>query len=155
MDELKLFDKDIGTWDGEIEVRPQPGAEVQRSTGVMVNRLVAGRWLVCDFKNATTGFEGHGVYGWDAAKQRYVGTWVDPMRTSLVIAEGTLDAPARTMTYHYELAFGGKSFRLRDVTTFVDDDRQVFRSIIELAPGQDHEVMTATYRRRSASTSGA
>src|SRR5687768_4656830 len=109
-DEIKLFEKDIGTWDGELEVTPQPGAEPQRSTGVMVNRVVGGRWLVADFKNATTGFEGHGIYGWDAAKRCYVGTWVDPMRSSLVIATGTFEPEARRMTYRYELAHGERTF---------------------------------------------
>jgi len=146
--ETKLFEKDIGTWDAEIEVIPQPGADPQRSTGVMVNRLVGGRWLVASFKNEATGFEGHGIYGWDATKQAYVGTWVDPMRSSLVVAEGTLDEAARTMTYRFELIQNGRTMRWRDVTTFVDDNTQVFRSILELAPDREHEVLTATYRRR-------
>jgi hypothetical protein len=147
-EEIKLFEKDIGTWDGEIEVRPQPGAEPQRSTGVMVNRVVGGRWLVSDFKNEVSGFEGHGVYGWDVAKQKYVGTWVDPMRSSLVIAEGAFDEATREMTYRFELTMNGRTMRWRDVTKFIDDDTQEFRSILELAPGSDHEVLRATYRRR-------
>jgi hypothetical protein len=148
MSEIDLFEKDIGTWDGELEVVPQPGADPQRSTGVMVNRIVGGRWLVCDFKNATTGFEGHGIYGWDAAKQSYVGTWVDPMRSSLVIATGTFEAEARRMTYRYELKHGERTFTLRDVAEFPEADVQLFRSIMELAPGKDHVVLSATYRRR-------
>lgn len=146
-DPIKLFEKDIGTWDGEVEVRPYPGAEPQRSKGVMVNRVLAGRWLITDFKNES-GFEGHGIYGWDDTKQRYVGTWVDAMRGSLVIAEGTFDEAARTMTYRFELSHGGKTFTARDVTQLVDDDTQLFRSFIEMGDAPPHEVVTATYRRR-------
>lgn len=145
-DAIKLFDKDIGTWDGEIEVRP-PGAEPQRSKGVMTNRVLGGRWLIAEFKNET-GFEGHGIYGWDDAKQAYVGTWVDPMRGTLSIGEGTYDEPSRTMTYRFELSHGGKPFVARDVTQFVDPDTQVFRSFIEMGDAPPHEVVTATYRRR-------
>ena len=144
----KLFDKDIGTWDGEIEVRPYPGAEPQRSKGVMVNRLLGGRWLISEFKNET-GFEGHGIYGWDDAKQSYVGTWVDAMRGTLVIADGTWDAPAQTMTYRSELSHGGKTFIARDVTQNVEPGTQIFRSFIEVGDAPPHEVVTATYRRRS------
>jgi hypothetical protein len=115
----------------------------------MVNRLVGGRWLVSDFKNETTGFEGHGIYGWDAAKQAYVGTWVDPMRSQLVISTGELDRDSRRMTYRYELSHGDRRFKLRDVVEFPEDGTQLFRSIIELAPGNDHVVLTATYRKRA------
>jgi hypothetical protein len=140
-DPSQLFASDVGTWDGEIDVRPQPGAPLQHSRGVMTNRMV-GPWLVCDFKNET-GFEGHGIYGWDAAKQSYVATWIDSTRSSLVIGIGTFDAAARTMTYRYEQG----PMKWRDVVTFPDEDTQLFRSILAL-PSGEHEVVTGTYRRR-------
>ena len=138
----ELFAHDIGTWDGEIEVRPQPGAAPQHSRGVMTNRMV-GAWMVSDFKN-DTGFEGHGIYGWDAAKQCFVATWVDAMRTSLVIGHGTLDEATRTMTYRYEQG----PMKWRDIVTFPEDGTQRFRSVLSL-PSGDHEVVTAIYRRRN------
>ena len=141
-DPSKLFANDIGTWDGEIEVRPQPGAAPLPSRGTMTNRMV-GAWLVTDVKNETTGFEGHGIYGWDAAKQSFVATWIDPMRTALVIGHGTFDEATRTMTYRYEQG----AMKWRDIVTFPDEDTQHFRSILSLPTG-DHEVVTATYRRR-------
>jgi hypothetical protein len=145
-DPSKIFEKDVGTWDAEIEVRPHPGAEPQRSTGVSVNRLVGGRWLVADFKNDTTGFDGHGVYGWDASKQKYVGTWVDPMRSSLVVAEGSWDG--RMMTYQAEITVGERLIRWREVTETIDDRTQVFRSWMALPDGGEFEMMTVTYKKR-------
>lgn len=138
------YEADVGTWDGDVEVCPYPGAEVQRSTGVMTNRLV-GKWLVSDFKNAT-GFEGHGIYGWDAAKQAFVGTWVDEARGSLVIGAGTLDG--NTMTYRYELVTAERTMRWHDVHERIDDNTRLFRSFYELPSGESHEVVTARYRRR-------
>ena len=138
------YEADVGTWDGEVEVRPYPGADVQRSKGVMVNRRV-GTWLVSDFKNET-GFEGHGIYGWDAAKQAYVGTWIDEARGSLVIGGGTLDGA--TMTYRFELATPDRTMRWHDVHEIVDADARLFRSFYELPSGESHEVVTARYRRR-------
>jgi hypothetical protein len=147
-DHTKLFEKDVGTWDGEIEVRVDPAAEPQRSSGVMTNQLIGDRWLVTEFKNETTGFEARGIYGWDDAQQAYVGTWIDSMRSSLVIGQGTLDLDSNTMTYRFEVPQGDKIQRWRDVTHFVDDDNQVFRSFLELHPGKEHAVVTAKYRRR-------
>ena len=147
-DRSKVFEKDLGTWDAEIEVRPQPGAAVQRSTGVSVNRLIGNRWLVADFKNDTTGFEGHGIYGWDAQKQRYVGTWVDPMRSTMVVAEGSWDPDSRTMTYWGEIVMNGNPIRWREVTHTVDAETQTFRSFMPLPGGGEFEMMTVTYKRR-------
>jgi hypothetical protein len=56
-----------------------PGAPPQSSRGVIVNRLVCGGlWLVSEFHNETTGFDGHGIFGYDVQKKKYVGTWIDP-----------------------------------------------------------------------------
>ncbi len=39
-----------------------------RQKGVSTNRRIGdGRWLIVDYR-AEGGFEGHGVYGYDAAK---------------------------------------------------------------------------------------
>jgi hypothetical protein len=144
--ESKVFEKDVGTWDADVEVRTQPGAEPQKASGVTVNRLVGGKWLVADFKNETTGFEGHGVYGWDAARGKYVGTWVDPARSSLVMMEGTWDG--RAMTYWGEITMGERQLRWREVTETLDEKTQVFHSFMPLPDGSEFEMMTVTYRRR-------
>jgi Protein of unknown function (DUF1579) len=148
--EHAVFQKDVGTWEAQVEVRPGPGAPPQRSQGTMVARLVSGgRWLVTEYKNEESGFEGHGLYGWDSAKQKYTGTWVDNMRTTLVLGEGTWDAAARTMTFQYEMNRpDGGLMRWREVTETRGADTQVFRSIISLPDGTDFEMMTATYTRR-------
>jgi hypothetical protein len=145
----KVLEKDVGTWDAEIVIR-MPGAPPQESKGVAVNRLVADRmWLVSDFKNETTGFEGHGVFGYDPHKKKYVGTWVDPMRASLDPMEGTWDAATRTMTFTVFHSGPRGSSQWRETTQTLDDDTQVFR--IFMGPPSvpvESEVMTVTYRRR-------
>jgi len=148
--EYAVFQKDVGTWDAHIVVRPGPGQPEQVSRGVTVNRLVAGgRWLVTEFRNETTGFEGHGVYGWDATKKKYVGTWVDDMRSFLSVAEGTWDEQARTMTYRNELTRpDGNVMRWREVTESRDADTQVFRTLFAGPDGSEFEAMTVTYTRR-------
>jgi hypothetical protein len=146
--ELEVFQKDVGTWDATVEVRVSPGAEPMVSKGVSTSRLAfGGRWLITDFENET-GFGGHGVYGWDPGKQRYTGVWVDPMRTSLTVMEGTYDAEARKMTMHGELKRAdGSTLAWREVTETVDADTQVFRSFMP-GPDGEFEMMKVTYRRR-------
>ncbi len=147
MAEHDLFANDVGTWDATISIRPGPGAPEQRSTGAVTNRLVGGRWLVVDFKNET-GFEGHGVFGWDETRKAYVGTWVDPMRTFMTVMVGEYDPATRTMTYDAEAQMpDGRALHWREVTERVDDDTHRYRQLWAL-PGGEHEMMTITYRRR-------
>jgi hypothetical protein len=146
--EHRVFLKDVGTWDAEVEVR-MFGAPPEKSRGVSVNRLLSnGLWLVCDFRNETTGFEGHGIYGWDAQKKKYIGTWVDSMRTFLAPMEGTWDAATRTMTFVVDHAGPRGPMRWRETTQTVDDDTQIYRLIMPGQDGGESEVMTVTYKRR-------
>ena len=148
--EHELFKSDVGTWDVKIEINMAPGAPPQESKGVARNRLACGGlWLIMEFLNETTCFEGHGIYGYDPAKGKYVGTWVDPMRTFLTISEGSYDSATKTMTMWFEIAGPqGKSMKWREVTERKDDDTRVWRSIMKGADGHEFEVMKALYTRR-------
>ena len=146
--EIALLARDAGTWDAEVTIRPAPGAPPIISRGVSRNRMVCGgRWLVIDFSNET-GFEGHGVYGWDPQRRSYVSTWVDSMRSFLVVAVGHHDAERRTTTYHTEATTpDGRTLRWREETRAVDDDTREFRQLFP-GPDGDVETMSVIYRRR-------
>jgi hypothetical protein len=146
--EHAVLAKDVGTWDGAVTIR-MPGTPPQESRGVSVNRLVCGGlWLVMDFRNETTGFEGHGIFGYDPQKKKYVGTWIDPMRTFLAPMDGTWDAASKTMTYvvHHSVPHGPMQWR--EVTQTMDDATSLFRVFMAPPGAPEAEVMTVTYRRR-------
>ena len=147
--EHAVFDLDVGTWDADILVTPQPDAPPVPSRGVAKNRLACGgRWLITDFENETSGFEGHGVYGYDPAKQKYVGTWVDNMRSFLAVAEGKWDKDTMTMTYTTEAEIGGKKVKWREVTDKKQPDVMVFKQYFPKPGGGESVMMEVTYRRR-------
>jgi hypothetical protein len=144
--EVEILAAEVGLWKAAVEVRPSPGASVQASEGTMSSRM-CGPWLVSDFKNETSGFEGHGIYGWDSVEQRYVATWVDPMRRGLVVMRGKWDAATRTMTFVGEMTRpDGSSMRWREVTERPDDVVRVFRSFVPSSEGE-FEVMTVHYKK--------
>ncbi len=147
----EVFNKDVGTWDVTIEIHAGPGKPPMVSEGVARNRIACGGlWLISDFINESTGFEGHGIYGYDVAKGRYVGTWVDPMRTFLAVAEGSYDPAAKTMTFWFEAdAPQGQRLRWREVTVTQDADTQIWHQFMSGPEGKEFELMTGTYRRRS------
>jgi len=110
--------------------------------------ISGGRWLVTDFKNHTTGFEGHGIYGYNAASGRYVGTWVDDMRTNLYVGEGEWDEATATMTYRWKATMpNGQAMAWRETSQLVSADEQLFRVLFPLPDGSDFEMMRAVYRR--------
>jgi hypothetical protein len=144
--EVDILAEDVGLWKASVEVRPAPGVPVQASEGTMRSRM-CGPWLVTDFKNETSGFEGHGIYGWDSVEGRYVATWVDPMRRSLVIMLGKWDPPSHTMTFVGEMTRpDGSSMRWREVTERPDNDVRIFRSFVP-SSGGEFEVMTVHYQK--------
>jgi hypothetical protein len=144
--DLERLDADVGTWDAAVTVT-FPGSPPSESTGVSVQRWTAGRkWLIADFEGST-GHVGHGIYGWDPAKGRYVSTWVDNMRTFLVVAEGTWNEAEREMTYVVEADIGGRRMRWREITTRTGADERVFRQVMDMGGGEV-ETMRVVYSRR-------
>ena len=147
--EFELLEKDAGEWDADITVTPTPGAAPQNSTGRLVGRLISGgRWLITDFRNHTTGFEGHGIYGYNAATKRYVGTWVDDMRTNIYVGEGAWDAASRTMTYVWSATLpNGQTMAWKETSQSVSETEQIFRVLFPAPDGAEFEMMRAVYRR--------
>lgn len=145
--EVEVLAADAGRWVAAVEVRPERGAPAQTSEGTLVCRM-CGPWLVSDFKNETSGFEGHGISGWDSVHGRYVGTWVDPLRRGLVVMQGRWDVATRTMTFVGEMTRpDGSRMRWREVTERPEDDVRWFRSFVPSPDGGEFEVMTVRYKR--------
>ena len=143
-----VFAKDEGIWDAETEVRPGPGAPPVTTKGVSTNkRIGGGRWLVIDYR-ADSGFEGHGIYGWDAATERYTGVWVDSMQTAISRAEGSWDPASKTMTFHVEVSHAGQTVRYREETRTLPDGSLVYRNLVPTPGGGEFEMIRTTYRRR-------
>ena len=127
-----------GVWDAEITTM-MPGADgkVEKavSKGVETNRLLAGKWIISDFKGEFGGFafEGHGVNGFDEKKGKYVGTWVDTMSAQIDKLEGTYDEKTKTITLHRDSVNpgDGKPMKLRLETSFNDDGTRTFKNIMQ------------------------
>ncbi len=137
----KLLAKEEGVWDADIKMMA-PGTdgkiEATTSKGVETNRLMAGKWLISDFKGEMFGstFEGHGTYGYDAKKNKYVGTWVDTMSVRIDALEGTYDEKTKTLTLNSESESpDGKPMKMRLDTQFNDDGTRTF-SLWAQADGQ-------------------
>ncbi|HET7925027.1 MAG TPA: DUF1579 family protein [Rhodanobacteraceae bacterium] len=93
-----------GVWDAAIEFPPaKPGDAPTRATGVQTNTFVTGNgWIKNDFA-VDAKYGGHGTWGYDPKKGKYVGIWVDANQDYIRFDEGTFDADTQTMTWWSEL----------------------------------------------------
>lgn len=147
--EHELLKKDVGNWDATVEMMMPPGPP---STGTETNVLgPGGLWLISDFQSNMMGapFQGHGVMGWDATKNKYVGTWVDSMSTGISVTESTYDPATKTATGMVEgPGPDGKPMRMKAVTQYKDDDTRVFTMYMKGTDGKEAPSMRITYKRR-------
>jgi hypothetical protein len=139
---------DVGTWDTELEITPYPGADPVRTRGTAVNRLVGGRWLVSD-QATDSGFEGHGVYGWDPAAGTFVSAWVDAMGGGIARGTGTWDAETGTMTYEVAVDYGGSTVRYTEITERHPDGSRTYHNVTPTPDGGTNETIRGTYRPRT------
>lgn len=144
----EVFERDVGTWHGESLVRPTPGATPIHMKGVYRNRRIAGgRWLVVDYQS-DSGFEGHGVYGWNPGRGMYVGIWVDSTESVLARSEGVWDGTTRTMTYVTEAEREGGTFRYRETMQEQEDGSLLYRNLMPAPDGGEFEMIRIVCRRR-------
>jgi hypothetical protein len=149
--EHAVLKQDAGTWDATVEAWMAPNTPPSISKGVSESRVLGGFWLIDDFKAEFMGlpFEGHGTTGYDAAKKRYVGTWVDSMSPGLNTSESTWDPEAKTMSgYNEGPGPDGKPARSRGVTHWPDADTKVFSMYQPTPDGKEFLMMRITYKRR-------
>src|SRR6185503_9534056 len=75
--ELDVLKMEEGVWDAAIEFPPgTPDQSPTHATGVQTNTFVTGgRWIRNDFE-VDAKYGGHGTWGFDPKKNRYVGIWV-------------------------------------------------------------------------------
>ncbi len=154
--EHKILAADEGTWDATIKGYPNgPDSEPMVSKGVEVNTVLSGGlWVVSTFKADFGGmaFEGRGQYGYDPAKKRYVGTWIDSMSPALSVLEGTYDGKTRTLTYKGDgvCPKDGSKLAQRMVTTTREDGSREFTLYVTGVPtgGKEAKVLQIEYTRR-------
>ena len=151
--EHKILQKDVGTWDAIVKVWPQPGAEPMESRGTETNELLGGMWIVSKFEGKMDDmpFSGTGVFGYDPAEKKYVGTWVDSMSPSLSIVKGDYDSATKTMTTTGDMRdpASGAVTTTKQISRYLDDDTRVFEMQVPGEGGTYWKMMEIQYKRRA------
>jgi hypothetical protein len=123
----------VGEWKTEAECYMDPGKPPIKITGTETVRSLGGFWIVGEGKSEAMGMSFSNILtlGYDPAKKKYVGTWVDSMTGYLWKYEGTVDASGKTLTLNTEgpcPMTPGKISKFKEVTEFKGKDHRVFTS---------------------------
>src|SRR5262245_10702828 len=158
----KLLSSLDGKWNYTVKMWMN-GDETSKpdvSTGTAVRKsIMDGRYVVMDVngkmnmpgadgKMQTVTFKGHGMEGYDNAKKKFVGTWMDNMGTGIMMSEGTYDEASKTFTYNSEIEMiPGMKQPIREVVKLTDKDHMTFEWF-EKRGGQEVKTMQIDYTRK-------
>lgn len=145
--EHEMLRKDVGVWDATVEMLT-PGAPPAVSKGTETVSMLGAFWQIADFKAEMFGqpFEGRGTTGYDPARKKFVGTWVDSISTGISTVEATYDPAKKTMTGTMEGPDPtGAVTKTKETTVWTDADTRVFTMY---APDGATPIMRISYKRR-------
>jgi hypothetical protein len=142
----------VGRWNAEGSAEMGDG-QVEGWKAEETVRAIGDVWIQC---------EGHGqmpeggtsttqmTLGYDATRQRFVGTFLGSMMTHLWVYEGQLDAAGKVLTLDTvgpDFADPTKMCKYQDVIELVSPDHRVLRSQVQGEDGAWTQIMRADYRR--------
>jgi hypothetical protein len=157
----KLLSSMDGSWNYSIKMwmNPDPNTPPQQSKGTATRKTVmGGRYVVMDVtgkmqmpdetgKMKDMQFKGMGVEGYDNAKQKFVGSWIDNMGTGIQFSEGTYDPATKTFTFASEMEMmPGMKTQVREVLKITDKDHMLLEWY-ETHGGQEKKTMEIAYTR--------
>lgn len=151
----KNMAREAGVWDADVKMWMAPDAPPMPSKGVETNKMFGDFWLVSNFEMDMGGmkFKGHGQYGYDPKKKKYVGTWVDTMSPYLSTMEGEYDVETHTLTM-YSTGINmmtGKEQKSKMISKYIDENTKQFEihHEVEGEEGQWWKAMEIDYKRRA------
>ena len=148
--EHKQLQEMAGSWDCECRNYEGPGEPQKWKATAEIKSILGGRYQQQEFSGTMPGnipYSGQGLWGYDNAQQKYVGTWIDSMGTGILHTTGTRDEKTGTATEtgvsHTPL--GEMQFKM--VTEFKSQDEFLFTMSMVLPQGEQ-KMMEITYRRK-------
>ena len=89
----------VGEWATHSKADMGPDLPTMECDGSISSRMIGGLWALNEIKGdmAGTPMTGIQTIGYDAAKKKYIGTWVDSMVNYMWHYEGTVDSTGKIL----------------------------------------------------------
>lgn len=150
--EHKRLARFAGEWTTAGEMNMAPDQPAMKTTGTETTRMLGDFWMVTKYQGEVFGesFTGVMTVGYDAKKQKYVGTWVCSVCDILYRYEGTMDKSGKELTLYTEGPdpATGKLTKMKDVLRLTDEGTKVLTSHAVGPDGKWHKFMTMTSTKK-------
>ena len=139
----------VGTWKAEVKYFfDESGKPTVSEATATFRSLLGGRYVQQRFHGEMQGqkFSGMAITGYDNAKKKYVGIWIDDMGTGIMHSEGTYDVKTNTMT---EIGVSSSPIgdtKFKNVSRYLSDDEFTF-TMYMVNPEGERKMMDITYTR--------
>lgn len=149
----KRLDPLVGTFETKISFWMAPGAPPNVGTGISDHRWVlGGRYVEQVYRGTSMGmpFEGIGYTGYDNARQKYVGTWMDSMGTGIMNSVGSGKPSDKEIPFSstsFEPA-RGKQIAFRSVVRISDRNRHSYEMWTKAPNGKEFQTLRVEYTRK-------
>ena len=146
-----------GSWTCNVKMWMAPGAPAQESPATEEAKMIMGdRYVHEAVKGTFNGmpFEGSGLMGYDNAKKKYIGAWIDNMGTGIMTSEGTYDAAKKTFTMEAQGIdpMTGKTMKSRGIIRIESDTKLVHEMYSKGPGGKEFKMMEITYTRKGVAS---
>jgi hypothetical protein len=144
----------IGDWTYTSVAEMEPGAPKETFTLRESTRALGDIWVVSEGEGEMPdGRIGRMLItlGYDAARKRFVGSWIGSMMTNMWVYDGELDESGRVLTLDCEgpsMNGDGSIGKYRDVIELTPDGERTLKSFTQKPDGSWQQFMVATYQRR-------
>lgn len=148
----KMMKGMVGTWAVAGKMWMEPGKPPVESTYTAEMKAVGDLWCTEDMTGTFMGkpFIGHGIHGYDNAKAKFVGVWVDNMGSWIMSSEGTADATGKiiTSTGNEFDPLTGKTGVAKSVMTAESDTKHKMEMFKTGADGKEVKMMELVYTKK-------
>lgn len=156
--EHEYFKRLAGRWDAVVtSYYGNPNKPVKSKATSSFRVIMGGRFLQQRVQGEVAGmkFEGQGWLGYDNAKKKYVGAWIDNTSTGIMQTEGTYDPKTQTLTEVGTSSSPIGPMKMKTVSRFAD--RNNFTQTMYLITKQGERKMlevayTRAKKKRTAGT---
>lgn len=147
---LKKF---VGEWTTTSKASIGPNQPPMECSGTIESRMIGEFWIVSEMQSNPEGdpMRGLQTIGYDPAKKKYVGTWVDSMTNHMWLYEGNLDESGNKLTLEAEgpnFMADGKLTKFRDAYEFKTPDDIIVTSSVLGEDGQWFTFMSGESKRK-------
>lgn len=145
-DQLKRL---VGNWTTEMtSFFPDPNAPAVSKGKASFKMILGGNFVQQRYfgQYGDQKYEGSGISGYDTAKEKYVGAWMDSMNTGIMHVEGTYDPKTHTLTEFGTMSSPEGEMKTKNVSKYVDKDNFVF-TMYMITPDGDQKIFSINYTR--------